>query len=146
MSLKTRLAKRRFKTVTLADGTSVRLRSLLRSEQRQWQESTRDAAARQYSDDVLIAMCIVDDDGNQVISVEDALTGFFDQWDMSECQALLRACLELCYLTPQEPLADRVGAALKNSNRTSGNGSSGASPDVLESPATNCMSDSTTST
>lgn len=126
-SLKTRLVKRRFSTVRLADGAVVRLRSLTRSEQRHWQNQTNGEASKQYSDDVLIAMCIVDDEGNQIISCEDALTGFFDQWDMSECQTLLRACIELCHSPPATSINDQVEASLKNLSQTSGSGSSGDS-------------------
>ena len=110
-NLLARQVKRRYKTVTLADGEKIRLRSLLRSEQRTWKNQTRDKTAEQYSDDVLLAMCIVDDEGNQRIATQTALEGFFDTWDMAECQILLRAALELNY----PPVAEvSLEAAIKN--------------------------------
>lgn len=139
-NLHTRLAKRRYSTVTLTDGTVVRLRSLTRSEQRQWKTHTKDVAAEQFSDDVLLALCIVDDDGNQVISCEDALTGFFDVWDMADCQALLRGCYELLFVQPITKSA--VEDALKNSKATTGNGSSGSNAIGSASRSTNSINDS----
>lgn len=144
MSLHTRLPKRRYSTVTLSDGTVVRLRSLTRSEQRQWKAHTKDVAAEQFSDDVLLSLCIVDDDGNQVISCEDALTGFFDAWDMADCQALLRGCFDLLYVQPITK--ESLDASLKNSKPTPGNVSSGSSVIDSGSPSTSCMSDSIVTT
>lgn len=136
-NLETRIGKRRHKTVVLTDGTQVRLRSLLRAEHRQWRNATTGTAAQQFSDDVLIALCIVDDDGNQVISVDDALTGLFDSWDMADCQILLRGCFELCFPSQAEPMQARVSGALKNSSTTTGNGSSGDSAESAVALAMN---------
>jgi len=145
--LKTRIAKRRFATVELSDGMTVRLGSLNRSEQRMWRTLTKDKTSQQFSDDVLLALCICDDDGNQVISVDDALTGFFDQWDMGECMLLLKKCIEVCGLdTESESFGDRVGASIKNLRPTNGNGSAGKQHPDLDSRATNSTTDLTTIT
>ena len=126
---------RRYVTIALSDGTPVRLRSMLRSEQRKWKKLTSDGNAKDFSDDVLIAMCIVNENGDQAISCEDALTGAFDDWDMLDCQLLLRACFQLCF--PDEQKSASLEAAIKNLKTIHGNGSASGSAEPTVACATN---------
>lgn len=115
MSLLNRIAKRRFAIVSLADGVSVRLRSLIRSEQRLIEERTKDRP--KFYNDCFLAMSIVNEDGEPEISLETALEGFFDQWDLRETQELLSTAIDLNYVRKDRLT---VEDAVKNSNGTHG--------------------------
>lgn len=127
--LRQRKGKRRFTTATLLDGTKVRLRSMLRSEQRKWHKCTKkedgseDESKQQFSDDVLLAMTIVDDEGNPLVSVEEAFQGFFDDWDTADTNILINEAVALSF--PARPTA--IADALKKTAETPGNDSSGGS-------------------
>jgi hypothetical protein len=128
--LRQRSEPRRYRTVTLADGGEVRLRSLTRSEQREWRRATQtksgelDPKKREYSNDVLLAYVIVDENGNPVFTVHDALQGVFDDWDAGDCTLLVDAAVDHCRLVVDKV---EVDDAIKNSGETPGNGSSGVS-------------------
>ena len=113
--LRLRQGKRRYRDVPLPDGTTVRLQSLLRSERRKWRRITLkddgsiDQMKLPYSDDVLLAMSMIDEQGNLVFSTDEALKGQFDTWDNSDTEVLITECIDLS-LVPS-----KAGAALKNS-------------------------------
>jgi hypothetical protein len=121
---------RRYCLATLADGSEVRLQSLTRSEQRDWRQSTQkkdgslDPKKQEYSNDVLIAMCIVDDSGSTVYTIEEAINGIFDLWDTADTTLITEVAAAHCRLYVERR---EVEAALKNSGATRGSGSSGGS-------------------
>lgn len=123
--------KRRFVRVTLPDETVIRLRSLYFGETHKWKETARDPVTRRLSDAVLLALSICDDNGNQVVSVDDALTGFFDFWDNAVLERLIAECVRLSVVEDKsQPIAVQVEAALKNLSVTPGSTSSGDSQRV----------------
>ena len=93
MSLLNRIPARRYATVKLSDGTPLRLRSLMRSEQRQLRARVKDRM--EYYDDCLLALSIVNGTGEPEVSIETALEGFFDQWEMRDIQVILNAAMDL---------------------------------------------------
>jgi len=121
---------RRYCIVTLADGSDIRLQSLTRTEQREWRQATQkkdgtiEPKKHEYSNDVLLAMCIVDETGATVYTVQEALNGIFDLWDTNDAIKLAEVAAAHIGLYVERK---DVEAALKNSGATPGNGSSGGS-------------------
>lgn len=122
--------KRRYCVVPLSDGSDIRLQSLTRTEQREWRQATTkkdgsiDPKKHEYSNDVLLAMCIVDGTGATVYTVDEALNGIFDLWDTADTTKLAEvAAAHVGVYVERKDLE----AALKNSGTTPGNGSSGDS-------------------
>ena len=119
---------RRFRLVTLIDGSQVRIQSLNRAEQREWRnavkrkDGTPDPKKLEYSNDILLAMCVVDEEGKQVFTLGDALSGMFDYWDTQDTTVLLDATVDHCGLVAD---AKEIEARVKNSEATPGNDSSG---------------------
>lgn len=123
--------ERRFLTVELPSGGEMRLRSLKRSEIRQWRRSwinskgNVDARKLEYSDDCLLAMTLVDADGNPLFTVKEAQDGVFDDLDGADSAMLIDETIELNKLGRRQE--QKAEAALKNSEETRGNDSSGDS-------------------
>lgn len=109
--LRQRQTPRNYQSVLLGDGSEVRVRSLTRMEQRAWRMATagkdgeQDPKKAEFSNDVLLAMCIVDDDGNTAFTADEALRGCFDAWDSGDTQAILRAALDVCGIVRRAPEA-----------------------------------------
>lgn len=121
---------RRHYEVPLLDGSTVRLQSLTRGEQREWRKATQkkdgsiDPKKHEYSNDVLLSMVIVDGDGKTVFTVGDALSGMFDLWDTRDTTILTEAAVDHCGLVVD---SKETEAAIKNSEETPGKDSSGVS-------------------
>ena len=121
---------RRYRVVELLDGSEVRIQSLTRAEQREWRKSTQkkdgttDVRKVEYSNDALLAMSIVDEQGGAVFTLGDALSGMFDLWDVRDTTLLVDAIVDHCGLIAD---AKEIDAALKNSEETPGKDSSGVS-------------------
>lgn len=121
---------RKFANVSLSDGSVIRLRSLTRAEQREWYRATKkkdgtvDKAKIEYSDDVLLALSIVDDNDQPTFTITEALNGIFDFWATNDTKQLVEVAAELSGLIVDQA---EIDAALKNSAATPGNGSCGVS-------------------
>jgi hypothetical protein len=120
---------RRTKVVTLNDGATVQIQSINQSEERLWRKSwkkkdgTVDHAKFEYSDESLIALTIVDDEGNRPFELDDAYKGIFDLWDTRDIRKIVDESSKLCGLV-RDTLEGDVEAAIKNSKETPGNSSS----------------------
>lgn len=120
--------KRRYRLVKLSDETEVRIQSLTRAEQRAWRKATQkkdgsiDPKTIEYSNDVLMAMVIVDEAGALAFTISDALNGMFDLMDTADTTLLVDAAVDHCGLVAD---AKEVDDTKKNSEPTLGNGSSG---------------------
>jgi hypothetical protein len=121
---------RRYKLVTISDGSQVRIQSLTRAEQRELRKATQkkdgspDPKKSEYSNDVLLAMAIVDGDDKTVFTIGDALSGMFDHWDTTDTTILVDAAIDHCgFIADSKEIDD----TLKNSDQTPGNDSSGVS-------------------
>lgn len=120
---------RRYRLVTLSDESQVRIQSLTRAEQRAWRKATQkkdgtiDPKTIEYSNDVLMAMVIVDESGALAFTISDALNGMFDQLDTADTTLLVDAAVDHCGLVVD---AKELDDAKKNSEGTPGNSSSGA--------------------
>lgn len=142
---------RRYDVVTFADGSQARIRSLMRNEQRQWRKATKnkdgseDPEKIEYSNDVLCAMVLVDEAGETVFTVEEALRGMFDLWDTKDSTILVDAAVKHCGLVIDDTKKEIEGR-IKNSDGTPGNGSSSASAGDSGSPNPNTTNGSTTIT
>lgn len=126
---------RRYKDVDLIDGSKVRLQSLTRSEQREWRKSTNkkdgspDPKKIDFSNDILLAMAIVDAEGKPVFTIGDALSGMFDHWDTRDTTILVDAVVDHCGLVAD---SKEIEDTLKNSEETPGKDSSGVSVSASE--------------
>lgn len=120
--------ERRFVEVPLPSGGDVRVRSLKRAEHRAWRKSFQkkngdlDVDKFEYSDDVLIAMSLVDDKGAELFSIKDALGGCFDDLDDADVNAIRGAVTKLNNMNALN--RNEIEAAVKNSEATPGNDSS----------------------
>lgn len=114
--------------VPLLDGSTVRIQSLTRGEQREIRSAVKkkdgsvDPKLNEFSNDLLLVRCIVDDNNDRVYTDGDALGGMFDLWDTRDTAVLIDAAIEHTGI-----LLDmkEVEARLKNSDSTPGTGSSG---------------------
>jgi hypothetical protein len=126
-------SERRWDFVTLHDGEQVKLRSITQRELREWRQSwkkkdgTVDARKFAYSDEALLALCIVDEEDKPVFTLDDAFKGIFDDWDTQDTGLLIEAASKLCRLT-RDSVDEDVESAIKNSQETPGNSSSPDSP------------------
>ena len=77
-------------------------------------------------------MCVVDENGDQVFSKQDALNGVFDGFDMADANAMIGAVTAHNRFAGDED--NDLGDAVKNSSATDGNDSSGAQPVASDSP------------
>lgn len=136
LSKKELLAKsgdaRRFEDVAIPSGGTVRMRSLKRSEQRAWRQSwiTKGEVNHKrlaFSDDALLAMCLVDESGEPLFTTQEAFDGCFDGLDAADANAMLRVATALSGLGGDDP--KKVDDAIKNSDATPGKDSSGVSAD-----------------
>ena len=122
--------ERRYKEVRLSDGAVVRLQSMTRSEQRTWRKSTQkkdgsiDPKRIDYSNDILLVMTIVDEKGEPAFTLGDAFGGMFDDWDTADTSILIDAAVDHCGLLVE---TKETEDAIKNSDETPGNDSSGVS-------------------
>lgn len=118
--LEKRKGKRRFKTYPIGDG-EARFGSMDGRARRQWRNFARtddgkvDHEKLQYSDDVLIALSLVDADSNPLYSVAEALKGCFDDYDSPDLQAMVDAAVDINGLGGSTPGVDKT---LKNSETT----------------------------
>ena len=78
---------RHYETELLPDGSELKGRTLLRGAIRRQQQFFRDTKKGgvddnnwQYADDILLAFRLVDDDDNLLLTPEDAVEGYFDNW------------------------------------------------------------------
>jgi len=142
---------RRYDVVTFADGNKARIQSLTRSEQRKWRKATKrkdgteDPEKIEYSNDVLCAMVLVDDAGETVFTVDEALRGMFDLWDTQDSTILVDGAVRHCGLVIADTTKE-IEARIKNSEGIPGNGSSSANADDSGSPNGSTTNDSTTTT
>ena len=119
----------------LYDGSEWRIQSLRRAEQREWRRATQkadgsnDPIKHEYSNDVLLSMAIVDDKGNLAFTISDALNGMFDLLDTRDTTLLVDAVVDHCGLVAD---TNEIKAAIKNSETTPGNGSSGVNANDSE--------------
>lgn len=120
--------KRRYCLAHLVDGSDVILQSLATTEKREWRQSTLkkdgsiDPKKHEYSNDVLLAMTIVDATGATAYTVDEALNGIFDLWDTGDTTRLAEIAGAHCgvYVERKD-----VEAALKNCAMTPGSNFSG---------------------
>lgn len=132
---------RRYETETMPDGSILRARTLLRGERRRRSKFFRDKKGEfdqdkfiLYGDDVYAAFCLVDDEDNLLLTPEEALAGFFDEWDRPQTDALVRLLVKIRQLDEDEDKdGETLDDALKNSDATPGTDSSGVSADGTES-------------
>lgn len=88
--------KTRYTTIDVPVLGPVRLRSLTTREMRELRDSFVDEKGKptkrlDYVNELLVASCIVDDDGNRVVSDEDATGGVFDDVDGGAFATLIQA-------------------------------------------------------
>lgn len=111
--------ERRYETERLPNGDVLRGRTLLRGERRRRRkflqdnrgQLDRDKAA--YVDDVFAAYHLCDDDGELILTPEEALDGFFDDWSDEYVDALLRLLRKLQDAEPGESERDELVASLE---------------------------------
>ena len=155
---------RKYATETLPDGSELRGRTLLRSDYRKQRKFLQDKkgefdkAKSEYIDDVFFAFRLCDDNGDLLVTPEEALAGFFDDWNDDYVAAATRLLAKLRNIEPKEDerqlLLDRLrdeklddadllliakqirnldkqdetlDKAIKNSDETPGNVTSGVS-------------------
>ena len=128
---------RRYKDVTLPSGGDVRIRSITRSEHRNWRKSWRkkggdiDFVKLDFSDDMMLALCLVDEDGQQVFTRAEALDGVFDNFDSGDTNVMIAAVNRHTNMDG-EPDKDSIEDAVKNSSETPSSVSSGDSAEDSE--------------
>ncbi len=121
---------RRYKDVTLPSGGDVRIRSITRSEHRNWRKSWRkkggeiDLQKLDFSDDMMLAMCLVDEDGKQMFTRSEALDGVFDNFDSGDTNVMVAAVNRHTNMDGETD-QNSVDDAVKNSQETPSNDSSG---------------------
>ena len=131
---------RRYETETMPDGSVLRARTLLRGERRRRSKFFRDKKGEfdqdnfiLYGDDIYAAFCLVDDNDELLLTPEEALAGFFDDWDKPQTDALVRRLVKMRKIDEDEGDDETLDEAVKNSDATPGNDSSGVSADDTES-------------
>jgi len=130
--------ERRFETEALPNGELLRGRTLLRGERRRFREFLRKFATDKkgnvsddkylYYDDILAAFHLCDDSGATILTPEEAVNGFFDEWDDASAAALTKLLRKLQPL----PEGEDIEGAIKNSDETPGSDISGVSADGTE--------------
>lgn len=129
--------QRQFDIVSLPTGGDVKIQSLTRSEQRKWRKACQkkngepDPAKQGYYDDVLLSMTVVADSGEAVFTVTDAFEGCWDDFLIADTNALLRGVTKLNGIG-EEVSASDVDNAVKNSDETPENGTTGDSASSTE--------------
>ena len=106
--------ERHYETETLPDGSVLRGRTLLRGEIRRQQQFFRDKKKGgidddkwQYADDILLAFRLIDDDENLLITPEEALSGYFDNWSQEYIDAAVRLMKRLTAHENRDATASR---------------------------------------
>lgn len=131
-------AKRRYDYVDLADGR-VRIRSMTTGEMRALRASMLDRRGelnRKRSDrlrELLICKCACDDDGNLLLTEDDALGTAFDEIDGAVTTQLFIKCKAHTGFTEDEDF-QAIEDAVKNSAEGNGQPSSSDLPSASGSP------------
>lgn len=129
--------ERQFDIVSLPTGGDVKIQSLTRSEQRKWRKACQkkngeaDPAKQNYFDDVLLSMTVVADNGEAVFTVTDAFSGCWDDFLVVDTNALIRGVTKLNGIGEETTSSD-VDNAVKNSDETPENGTTGGSAKLTE--------------
>lgn len=122
---------RRFKLVTIPTGGEVRLRNMTTSEMRALRASllTKDgkmiASRADRIQQLLVAACVVDDDGNRLFTDDDALGATMDELDGAVMSCLFAEAKAWTGFGADSDWS-AIEDAAKNSNATSANGSTTA--------------------
>ncbi len=123
--------KRRFKLIDLPGGGQARIRSLSSGEMRDFRRSMLNPQGKlikSRSDnmhELLIAQCLVDDEGNRLFTDEDAMSSSFAEIDGSLVSVLSSECRSWTGFGT-DPDWSAIEDAAKNSEPTSGNTSTAA--------------------
>jgi len=132
LKAKATTGERRFQIVPLPSGGDVRIQSLTRAEQRKCRKACQkkngetDPAKQVFYDDILIALSAVEDSGAAIFTIQDALAGCFDNFELADTNALLKAVVSLNGMNDETGARD-VDDAGKNSDETPEKGISGDS-------------------
>lgn len=93
-------AERRFKTLSYRPFGEIRIRSLLESEMRNLRESMQDKRGElirsrsQRLNQYLLAACLVNENGDRLLSDDDVKSGAMDQMDGQLVAVLVKECRE----------------------------------------------------
>jgi len=104
---------RHYETETLPDGNVLKGRTLLRGEIRRQRLFFRnkkgdlDDGKWQYADDIMLSYRLIDDEGSTLITPEEAVKGYFDNWSQEYIDAAVRLLKRLNAVENKDAVQDR---------------------------------------